>query len=152
MKTGSVAYGSVVDIDEHDNGPGHPERPARLVAVEKGLELGDLSDALVALPRRIATRAELERVHDPGRPAFVVEAGRDAALLVGEGIDVEHAGDALASLHLAQQHLPAVRRETERERGRDRGLAGAALAGHDVQTHARPVGKVLRRSHGAERR
>ena len=65
MKTGSVAYGSVVDIDEHDNGPGHPERPARLVAVEKGLELGDLSDALVALPRRIATRAELERVHDP---------------------------------------------------------------------------------------
>ena len=48
---------------EHDTGPGHPERAARLQAVEAGLLLADLGTDLVALARREATREELERVH-----------------------------------------------------------------------------------------
>ena len=48
---------------EHDTGPGHPERAARLEAVEAGLVLADLGTDLVALARREATRTELERVH-----------------------------------------------------------------------------------------
>ena len=48
---------------EHDTGPGHPERAARLEAVDAGLALADLGSDLVVLERREATRAELERVH-----------------------------------------------------------------------------------------
>jgi acetoin utilization deacetylase AcuC-like enzyme len=48
---------------EHDTGPGHPERAARLRAVDAGLVLADLGTDLVALARREATRRELERVH-----------------------------------------------------------------------------------------
>ncbi len=48
---------------EHDTGPGHPERAARLQAVDAGLVVADLGTDLVALARREATRAELERVH-----------------------------------------------------------------------------------------
>jgi acetoin utilization deacetylase AcuC-like enzyme len=47
----------------HDTGPGHPERAARLHAVDEGLVLADLGTDLVRLDRREATRAELERVH-----------------------------------------------------------------------------------------
>jgi acetoin utilization deacetylase AcuC-like enzyme len=50
---------------EHDTGAGHPERAARLQAVEAGLAIADLGSDLVVLGRREATRAELERVH-PG--------------------------------------------------------------------------------------
>ncbi len=49
---------------EHDPGRGHPERPARLEAVLAGIAQAGLEPA--GLPRRVATRAELERVH-PGR-------------------------------------------------------------------------------------
>jgi acetoin utilization deacetylase AcuC-like enzyme len=50
---------------EHDPGRGHPERPVRLRAVLDGLRdagLGE-SGACRELPPRVATRAELERVH-----------------------------------------------------------------------------------------
>ena len=46
---------------EHDPGRGHPERPARLDAVLAGIDLVGVEHT--ALPRRAATRAELERVH-----------------------------------------------------------------------------------------
>ena len=48
----------------HDPGRGHPERPARLDAVDDGLRRVGLDHA--ALPARVASREELERVH-PGR-------------------------------------------------------------------------------------
>ena len=41
----------------------HPERPERLIAVERGIELLDLTEAVAPLRRRPATRAELELVH-----------------------------------------------------------------------------------------
>jgi acetoin utilization deacetylase AcuC-like enzyme len=47
----------------HDTGRGHPERPARLVAVHDGIERAGLAEALIPLPGREATAAELERVH-----------------------------------------------------------------------------------------
>jgi acetoin utilization deacetylase AcuC-like enzyme len=58
-----VLFGTVVDMDEHDNGYGHPERPERLAAVSRGLELAGLDEAVTPLTRRPATRTELERVH-----------------------------------------------------------------------------------------
>lgn len=58
----------LISVDErferHDPGSGHPERPARLVAVAEGLErVGLLHDAAAHLPARPASRHELERVH-----------------------------------------------------------------------------------------
>ena len=48
---------------EHDTGPGHPERAARLDAVRAGIETSGLEEALVHLESREATMEELERVH-----------------------------------------------------------------------------------------
>ena len=50
---------------EHDTGPGHPERPARLEAVVRGVSDAGLGEAVVHVPPRPATREELEAVHDP---------------------------------------------------------------------------------------
>jgi len=47
----------------HDTGAGHPERPARLDAVQAGLEASGVSDDLAWTEPRPATRQELERVH-----------------------------------------------------------------------------------------
>jgi acetoin utilization deacetylase AcuC-like enzyme len=51
------------EFAQHDPGPGHPERVARLRAVEAGIAAAGVDDALVALEPRDATRADLERVH-----------------------------------------------------------------------------------------
>jgi acetoin utilization deacetylase AcuC-like enzyme len=59
-----VAYGTVASADGHDTGNGHPERHARLVAVEEGVARADLGDALVPLAPRPATVEELSAVHD----------------------------------------------------------------------------------------
>jgi acetoin utilization deacetylase AcuC-like enzyme len=46
---------------EHDQGPGHPEQPARLVAIDAALKQIDAK--LEEVPARSATREEMERVH-----------------------------------------------------------------------------------------
>jgi acetoin utilization deacetylase AcuC-like enzyme len=43
----------------------HPERPERLVAIERALDDAGLRARTVAVAARLATRAELERVHTP---------------------------------------------------------------------------------------
>lgn len=51
------------ELDDHDTGPGHPERPARVPAALGGIEVAGLSGTAVHLPPRLATREELELVH-----------------------------------------------------------------------------------------
>ncbi|MGH9223740.1 MAG: histone deacetylase family protein [Acidimicrobiales bacterium] len=52
---------------EHEAGPGHPERPARLTAVVDGIRsLGLGDDRLLFVEPRPATKEELALVHDPG--------------------------------------------------------------------------------------
>ena len=48
---------------DHDTGPGHPERPARLGAVLDGLAAAGLDEAMIRVDPRPATRSELEAVH-----------------------------------------------------------------------------------------
>lgn len=48
---------------EHDAGRGHPERPARLEAVERGIAEAGLEEALVRVAPRAATDDELARAH-----------------------------------------------------------------------------------------
>jgi len=47
----------------HDTGEGHPERPARLRAVEEGLAEAGLTEAVTAVEPVAATDADLVRVH-----------------------------------------------------------------------------------------
>jgi acetoin utilization deacetylase AcuC-like enzyme len=58
-----VGYFDDPVFGEHDAGPGHPERPARLEAVRRGLREAGLLEALVPLTPRDARREELLRVH-----------------------------------------------------------------------------------------
>lgn len=55
---------------DHDNGRGHPERPARLQAVLHGIEASGVDGALVTVEPRPATRDELELLH----PAVYLDA------------------------------------------------------------------------------
>jgi len=55
---------------DHLAGPRHPERPARLEAVLEGMRRAEVTEALVAVDPRPATRAELELVH----PAAYLDA------------------------------------------------------------------------------
>ncbi len=49
---------------DHDTGPHHPERPARLSAVTDGLRRFDLTEAMTPCAPRLATDDELTLVHD----------------------------------------------------------------------------------------
>jgi|SRR5579875_369385 acetoin utilization deacetylase AcuC-like enzyme len=51
------------ELDRHDTGPGHPEHPGRVPAALNGLREAGLSEAIVEVPARAATREELELVH-----------------------------------------------------------------------------------------
>jgi acetoin utilization deacetylase AcuC-like enzyme len=65
----------------HDAGPGHPERAARLRAVHDDLDAHPIPRTRRAEPRA-ATRADLERVHDPRHVSRIAAtAGRERAQL-----------------------------------------------------------------------
>ena len=64
---------------EHDTGPGHPERPERLVSIDEGLREARWYPALRRLEPMEADLAAVELVHDPDYIALVrreIEAGR----------------------------------------------------------------------------
>jgi len=67
---------------EHDTGAGHPERPARLIAILERLESGGVLADLERLEPRAATAAEVELVHAPGH----LDALRDACAEAGDGL------------------------------------------------------------------
>jgi len=60
------------ELDHHDTGGRHPERPARLRAAIDGIDDAGLRDAVVELAPRRATTEELVRVH-PERYLDLVE-------------------------------------------------------------------------------
>lgn len=61
-----VAWISHPDCLRHDNGPGHPERPARLAAIRDHLIASGLDGWMLHEAAPLATREQLVRVHDPG--------------------------------------------------------------------------------------
>ena len=60
-----LACVSTIAVDDHDTGPGHPERADRLVAAMAGLRDAELGDALPQVVPRAATPTEVERVRRP---------------------------------------------------------------------------------------
>jgi acetoin utilization deacetylase AcuC-like enzyme len=51
------------ELDHHDTGGRHPERPGRVPAALGGIDDAGLRDAVVALAPRRASTEELVRVH-----------------------------------------------------------------------------------------
>ncbi len=97
------------DMLDHDPGPGHPERPARLEAIRRRLTESPVRGARWAEPQP-AERAAIDRVHDPGYvaaieslrgrrarldPDTVVSAGSVAAAYLAAGAAIG-AADAAA--------------------------------------------------------
>ena len=91
----------------HDNGPGHPESPQRLVAIRDRLERGGRRDRLVAIAPEPAPLAALAAVHDPA----YVEALRRACARAPVRLDPDttvSAGSWDAALLSAGGGLAAV--------------------------------------------
>jgi acetoin utilization deacetylase AcuC-like enzyme len=72
---------------EHQAGAGHPERPARLDAVVRGIRAAGLGEALVEVTPRLATDDDLARVHD----RRLVEALERFGAVGGGNIDADTA-------------------------------------------------------------
>jgi len=114
-----VLVGSTAGLDQHDTGPGHPERRARLDAVDRGIADGQLGNDLVPLEPRPAERDELARVHDP-RYLDAVERFANAG---GGALDpdtVASSGSWTTALYAAGSALAAIE-------GLRRGNADAAF-------------------------
>ena len=90
-----------------------------------------------AKPEVVEHREVLEqrRLDVDRQRADLAAAGgdRDLAFLVRQRRQVEQPRDGLPLLDLDQQHPPALGGQRQGQRRGDRGLAGAALAGDDVQ-------------------
>ena len=67
--------------------------------------------------------------------------GGDLDLLVGQRRHVEELRNALPPFDFHQQHLAAARGQRQRQRGGDRRLSGAALAGDEVQARLGQAGR-----------
>ncbi|MEP6625496.1 MAG: histone deacetylase [Acidimicrobiia bacterium] len=125
---------------DHDTGPGHPEAPVRLVAVAEGLRRSEMGTDLVELPSRLATRAELERVH-PAHHLDRLEAG----CVVGRHFDADtpsSPGSWAATLAAAGAGLAAVDAlvagAASGAGASGAGASGAFLAVRPPGHHARP--------------
>ncbi|MGA2520826.1 MAG: histone deacetylase [Acidimicrobiales bacterium] len=71
------------ELDRHDVGPSHPERPARLGAALAGIDDAGLRDGVVGLTPRRATEEELSLVH----PVSYLEALRTFCDAGGGSLD-----------------------------------------------------------------
>ena len=92
---------------DHRPGPGHPERPERLAAVEAGIERAGLGEALVRTAPRPATRDEVELVHE-GALVDLVAASSAAGGGWIDGDTATSAGSLDAALLAAGAGLTAV--------------------------------------------
>jgi acetoin utilization deacetylase AcuC-like enzyme len=123
----------------HDTGPGHPERAARLGAVDEGLRGSAAADAIVRWEPSRAPRDAIERVH-PGRYVDRLEELTSAG---GGPIDADTTTSA-ASLDAARRAAGAGLEAIARL---DAGGGSAAFCavrppGHHA-TPARPMGFCL---------
>ncbi len=76
-----IAYLSHPDCLLHDVGPGHPERPARLNAINDQLVRSGMEFVLQPREAPRVAREHLERVHDPAYVDALFEQAPDAGLV-----------------------------------------------------------------------
>ena len=160
-----IHHHRVVDVDPTGPPPGglgglagqqHVPQPRR----DRGREVDDAEPGQG--PARVPQVVEHLQVLDErrfgvGGQRVDVTAGhrrgprrhRHLALSVGQRRAVEQLGDALPALHLHEQDPAPGRGQSKGQRAGHRRLAGAALAGDDVQPHAFPVGIASPHRHQA---
>lgn len=128
----AVLFYSDHRFEEHDTGPHHPERPARLEALTQGIERYQLGEALDRRAPRPATDDELALVHDPG----YVRALENFCLTGGGNIDAD-TYVSLESANIARLAAGAGLDAIERLRNGESDSAFMAVRppGH----HARPT-------------
>ncbi len=77
----TIAYITHRDCLLHDMGPGHPENPARLSAINNRLIATGLGMLLHQYDAPLASRAQLEAVHDPGYIDRIVSSSPENGLV-----------------------------------------------------------------------
>jgi len=95
---------------EHNTGPGHPERAARLAAIRERLETSGLLQELDAAAPSQAPIERLERVHVKGFPERIRAASSDAPCRLPDGDTVVSPGSWHAALAAAGGACDAVTR------------------------------------------
>ena len=101
---------------EHDAGPGHPERPQRLIALREGIRDAGLEARLEPIAPREATRDELLCVHTDAHVATVAAtSGRRLGVRNALGLRISEGPDfvALNALGLHNTHFGIVEGCTE---------------------------------------
>lgn len=81
-----IAYITHADCLKHDMGARHPERPARLTAIDNQLSASGLKDELQLHTAPEASRDQLELAHDPAHVDYIFgqQPGDDLAWLDGD--------------------------------------------------------------------
>jgi acetoin utilization deacetylase AcuC-like enzyme len=96
------------DCARHDMGRGHPETPARLLAIERALSAAGLLSRLVCLQAPVATDAQIERAHSEAHLENVQAAAPAQGLVYLDPDTAMNPWTLSASLHAAGAGVLAV--------------------------------------------
>ncbi|MCG6966922.1 MAG: histone deacetylase family protein [Chromatiaceae bacterium] len=97
----AIAYISHYDCQLHDMGHHHPEQPARLSAINDRLIATGLEMVLHQYDAPLATRAQLEAVHDPAYVDEVFNASPEAGIVWVDGETAMNPHSLTAALRAA---------------------------------------------------
>ena len=125
--------GLVLDpvFEDHDTGPGHPERKQRVATIRERFESSGLAGRCVRVAPARATDAELTRVHDPDHVRRIEAACASGERLV-DSMDTAIGRESARIARVAAGSLVALSREVAAGR-LDAGLAVARPPGHHAE-------------------
>ncbi len=125
--------GLVLDpvFEEHDTGPGHPERPARLARLREVFESTGLGRRCVRIPVTPASDTALHRVHDPLHVRRVEEACAKGERLI-DSMDTAIGLESARVARLAAGSIAALCVEVAASR-LDGGFAAVRPPGHHAE-------------------